>query len=1205
MKNKTLLVGCGGSGITTLIRMNEMMAGNPEMRQRIREDVSYLVIDTEEDKVSTFEENIARQMGGAGLPAMRLVQMTSGFVTLHEIVEPNIDEQRDEEALTLLKKHWWCAPDGRGNAGNGRAFRAISVAPITDGAGQCAPIAFLSAWNYLPKLEEDVTSLLEEIQQRNTDVENPLANLRVYIVTGLAGGTGRGCWNLVAFKIRQSLMRFGVRTEPVGVFFDATCFQSRWARSPGEAKSMRMNALTGVSELSAWMRLVKAPEDAYRYALPDLSRPDPKGRTDVINVPKTGDKERSPIAASYLVFGNNGAGRLKDNDQYHEMAAAALYSLVASDTFIGAKTVNLPENVRSFAATTFEVETVRIRRYMEALVHLDYGIRLCRQSPETDQEALKLIGNWLATPAKDTFFEKTGLYVSSNVSEADLGAPTGTGGILTRLMVTARDVLGFNEETGQFETWKDIEAKLKDQNATAAKDKARKALVDVDGKGDEILEACTGKLECGIPAIGKETLVRTLQDVIREAFYSEGKEDSSIPGIKTGELSPSVARARAVASMLKTAFEASVVNVAGTEDDPLEVSIDIAQTAFSDAEACYKKFAERIDAMSDRKASDFFKKFSEAEIRLLGEEFKKYQRVVLFFHIQKLLKDLFVRAAKIVSMMDGALETLELGLGDVSAEFRTKLCMDFGKATPCEVFESLFIRDDDDSVFKSLEESDSYANMFRRILKPISTPEALSDLVADPAINETPIVDQLKRELDNLIGDSAGKVYKTKEDARIAIRKAFTSLVRDNVGLPCVNGKDFMSANFPLLKVLADNREKWNRLLAHRWNSEDARGKVLDLFRTYLGVEEKDLERNPDEGSNNKVGLIPDEKTLLRLIVVSMISPCRPWMQLEGGASMQYLSTIALVPAGLNSAETERYGSDIKKKFGDRRPVNLHHRDEPDGKRLPEDRIVMFSATGIIPPKNGDRNPFNYIGSLRYWHDAELTELLEDAEKKTGEGYFEYLEDEPGRGYWAELDRTYGFVSPIFLTILDLANRRWRPWKPVSEDLQEEDERMKQTMTALLQGLIGTEVSSDLLAKVAAKGWSGFPLLAKTGKGTGAESLVFQRNCLTDALAWDERFVLGTTLKNAFEFLMGRGRPNETRESELAEQSRKGTRMRKALLAEKEKFDNEVLSALAAEDRKAIRDALKKYLEKQARENRIDPELWEELYRMWDSEAES
>ena len=40
MNNKTLLVGCGGSGITTLLRLNELLAGNREMRQRIKEDVS-------------------------------------------------------------------------------------------------------------------------------------------------------------------------------------------------------------------------------------------------------------------------------------------------------------------------------------------------------------------------------------------------------------------------------------------------------------------------------------------------------------------------------------------------------------------------------------------------------------------------------------------------------------------------------------------------------------------------------------------------------------------------------------------------------------------------------------------------------------------------------------------------------------------------------------------------------------------------------------------------------------------------------------------------------------------------------------------------------------------------------------------------------------------------------------------------------------
>ena len=33
MKNKTLFIGCGGSGIKTLMRVNELLAGNPESRQ--------------------------------------------------------------------------------------------------------------------------------------------------------------------------------------------------------------------------------------------------------------------------------------------------------------------------------------------------------------------------------------------------------------------------------------------------------------------------------------------------------------------------------------------------------------------------------------------------------------------------------------------------------------------------------------------------------------------------------------------------------------------------------------------------------------------------------------------------------------------------------------------------------------------------------------------------------------------------------------------------------------------------------------------------------------------------------------------------------------------------------------------------------------------------------------------------------------------
>ena len=51
MKNKTLLIGCGGSGITTLCRFNEMLAGNASCRNDIWEGISYLILDTEVKKM--------------------------------------------------------------------------------------------------------------------------------------------------------------------------------------------------------------------------------------------------------------------------------------------------------------------------------------------------------------------------------------------------------------------------------------------------------------------------------------------------------------------------------------------------------------------------------------------------------------------------------------------------------------------------------------------------------------------------------------------------------------------------------------------------------------------------------------------------------------------------------------------------------------------------------------------------------------------------------------------------------------------------------------------------------------------------------------------------------------------------------------------------------------------------------------------------
>lgn len=1215
MNNKTLFVGCGGSGIKTLIRVNELLAGNPEMRQRIREDVSYLVIDTEMAKVKDFENAIKSQMGLAGAPAMALVQMTNGLVNLNDLVKPNFDEQKDPAAQELLRKHWWCAPDAEGRPGKGDPFRAIAIHNITEGAGQCSPISFLSAWNYLPQLDQDVTRLLEEIQRRNTDVPKPLDHLKVYIVTGMAGGTGRGCWNLVAFKIRQCLRSFGVQTEPAGVFFDATCFQSIWAGAPGEKNSMRMNSLTGFSELSAWMRL--PTEGTFRYTLPDLAHPDTKGRTDVLHVDEGDPTGQMPVSSSYLIFGNNGNARLKDNAQYHEMAAAALYSLVAADTFIGPIDVNQPENVRSFAATTFEVETVQIRRYMELLVHWDYSRRLFEGNDETGREADAFAGNWNGKPDKDSFFGKTGFVVPEAVTADSLGTGAEAGKrLLARLMKKAETQFGYgadgDQEKGgkeQFAGWKAIADALAKQKAEEAETEVENVFGEIaGGAGKTLIASCEKMLAADELKFDEASMVRTLRDTVRSAFYQEGKTDPD-SGERSEDLKPSVARARKVVSILRNAFLASAANVAGSESAPLE--IQVCDTSVTDAEGCMEVFKNRMEAKADRKMADMFRKFGKEEIESLSDDFESCYRVALFFLFQKYLKGKFERAGKILKGLDNALATLEKALGDVAKDFERQLCVKFGVGTADEAFDELFTRDDSEAIFGALPEEDLYTNVYRRTLKPITSPEELAAKIAEPGVNAKPLVDRLQKELENLIGGDG--VYSTPEDARSAIRKAFVGLVSGNVGLPMVNGKDFMSANFSFMEVLEHNRRKWNQLLRERWNSEDARGKLTDRFRVYLGVKPESLEH---DGDGQGAGRIPQD-ILLPSIVGSMALTCRPWMQLKGGASMKYLKTIALVPKALDMKgnEASEFETIVKDICGRRdETVQIFHRGDRTngGNRLPEDRIVLFAATGIIPPASaGACNPFDFIESLHYWSDAELTDLLDKAEKQAGikegkrteDAYFEPVES-PYKGGWKERTRTFGLVSPIFLTEPQLNYFRWRPWKPQHEDTDVADQRRAEAKEALLFALTGTGVGAEVRAAVEAKGWGGFPLLAMKGAGKGAEALVFQRKSTKDALAWKEGETLGTTLETALAYLEGEGRPGETRTDKQEEQRKQGNAVRKALLEEKEAFGR-VLGAIAEEHRQAIRAALDRYLEEQAASpKRSSRELWEELYRDWHGQSE-
>jgi hypothetical protein len=175
MKNKTLFIGCGGSGIKTLMRVNELLAGNPESRQVLRENISYMIFDLDVSETEAFKASIRAQVGNAGMPFVKTVQVTRNITNLEELVRPVFDElqsQVDDESLTeemravaskklgRLKQNWWYSPehdpDDPSLTIRSYPFRAQNITEgLNQGAGQCGPVSFLATWKYLPTLKRD------------------------------------------------------------------------------------------------------------------------------------------------------------------------------------------------------------------------------------------------------------------------------------------------------------------------------------------------------------------------------------------------------------------------------------------------------------------------------------------------------------------------------------------------------------------------------------------------------------------------------------------------------------------------------------------------------------------------------------------------------------------------------------------------------------------------------------------------------------------------------------------------------------------------------------------------------------------------------------------------------------------------------------------------------------------------------------------
>lgn len=361
-----ILVGCGGSGIRTLMRLNGLMAEDPYWRHRIGRDIYYVLLDTELAMIDEFEDTINRQLAGVDKPLIWSLRIAQGHVILHPLVRryfvtPFAGESNNTRGKDRLYSHWWC-DDEHG------PFSAPKVRPLTKGAGQCPAVSYFLTWHGLRKVEDVFDRLIEEVIARRSDATgvNPLAELNFAIVAGLAGGTGRGSWQLIAFKVRELLTkRHDTIPVPVAYLYDASVFESVYRRYPRQEVPMKVNALTGVSEISCWLN--QSPTSArLRYELPSMETPhDPQ--MDVLSLDLDLDPSgASPVDNVYLMFNRNEMAVLSDNEQYHDMVGTGLYAALSRSSIASTK-INERPPYMSLGTATFEVNSATLRQYFEGL----------------------------------------------------------------------------------------------------------------------------------------------------------------------------------------------------------------------------------------------------------------------------------------------------------------------------------------------------------------------------------------------------------------------------------------------------------------------------------------------------------------------------------------------------------------------------------------------------------------------------------------------------------------------------------------------------------------------------------------------------------------------------------------------------------------------------------------------------------------------
>jgi hypothetical protein len=366
----TLFVGFGGSGGKCLEEMAKLIADDHELLEESERRHCFLLVDTDRGELEKAKENIETQLKRVkgGDPVVVAIDLAANVDFASKLVESQIgkhveasnDQGTETPGLRALLDHWhFRRVNSRYEAFDARKLpRALK-----DGAGQCPAVGHLAMWHKLPELNEALDDLFGRIRNRF----NEAPQLDVMLVGSLAGGTGRGCWQLLSLCVKGFFEERSISVKPLGFFMEASCFREK----VDSAFHWRLdvNTLTGVSEIVAYLRNSRSEPAAIR--VPHLK--DPTSSQPAIDTGSWLRATQTPISSAYLFSRDSDAAAFNLKDMYGQVGRALyvgsrgpILSLQANEAVEFAGT---GAGIASVPITMIR-DTVRLHARKAALDHL-------------------------------------------------------------------------------------------------------------------------------------------------------------------------------------------------------------------------------------------------------------------------------------------------------------------------------------------------------------------------------------------------------------------------------------------------------------------------------------------------------------------------------------------------------------------------------------------------------------------------------------------------------------------------------------------------------------------------------------------------------------------------------------------------------------------------------------------------------------------